>query len=82
MTLKVPVKIKDLPKVKDEDEEAIANPWVFEYDLQINCSGVSTEITAVTTGSLVFNGIKEGTKVGEVTMDLEEMDMDEDYDEI
>lgn len=67
--------IKDLPKVKDEDEEAIANPWVFEYDLQINCSGVSTEITAVTTGSLVSNHIKEGTKVGEVTMDLEKMGM-------
>lgn len=77
MTLKVPVKIGDLPKVKDEDEDAIANPWVFEYDLQINYSGISTEITAVTTGSLVSNDIREGTKVGEVTMDLEEMDMDE-----
>lgn len=78
MMLKVPVKISDLPKVKEEDSEAIADPWVFEYDLHINCSGASTEITAVTTGSLASRHIKEGTKVGEVTMDLDKMDVDDD----
>lgn len=77
MILKVPVKIRDLPQAKDEDDEAISNPWVFEYDLRVNCSGASTEITAVTTGSLVSKDIEEGTKVGEVVMDLVKMDVDD-----
>ncbi|KAJ4391811.1 hypothetical protein N0V93_005431 [Gnomoniopsis smithogilvyi] len=74
MTLLVPVKIGDLPRTKDEDEEAIADLHVLDYDLRVNCSGASTEITAVTTGSLVSRSIREGTKIGEVTMDLDKME--------
>lgn len=70
MTIKVPVKITDLPKFQDEYEETISNPWVFKYDLHVNCSGVSTAVTAVTAESLASRRIREGTMVGEVTMDV------------
>ncbi|KAJ4424147.1 hypothetical protein N0V82_001195 [Gnomoniopsis sp. IMI 355080] len=76
IAIQVPVKVADLPKLRDEDEEAIANPWIFKYDLHVNCSGASTEVTAVTTGSLASRRIKEGMNVGTLTMDVDEMELD------